>query len=79
MTSFKPVSKENGTTYKISFVGPKGNNTYLEINDGGNITTVDEGVEKITGHKKDELLGTSFYAAPLYDKQRKPRFALLVI
>ena len=72
MTSFKPVSKENGTTYKISFVGPKGNNTYLEINDGGNITTVDEGVEKITGHKKDELLGTSFYAAPLYDKQRKP-------
>ena len=72
MTSFKPVSEENGTTYKISFVGPNGNNTYLEINDGGNIITVDEGVEKITGHKKDELLGTSFYAAPLYDKQRKP-------
>ena len=72
MTSFKPVSKENGTTYKIYFVGPKGNDTYLEINDGGNIISVDGGVEKITGHKRDELLGTSFYAAPLYDKQRKP-------
>ena len=29
-------------------------------------------MESITGFKRDQLLGSSFYAAPLYDRQRDP-------
>ena len=72
MTDFKPTANATGTIYKASFKGPKGNSASFEINDGGNIISVDEGIESIAGFKKDDLLGTSFYSAPLYDRQRDP-------
>jgi 3',5'-cyclic AMP phosphodiesterase CpdA len=72
MTSFKPAQSENGTTYELSFVGPKGNKALAKINDGGNIVIVDDGMQAITGFTKEQLLGSSFYAAPLYDRQRNP-------
>ena len=72
MTGIKAESGESGTTYKLSFVGPDGTSTYLEINDGGNIVVADDAVESITGFTKEQLLGSSFYAAPLYDRQREP-------
>ena len=34
------------------------------MNDGGNIVVVDDGMESITGFKQEQLLGSSFYAAP---------------
>jgi 3',5'-cyclic AMP phosphodiesterase CpdA len=71
-TAFKPEKSDKGTVYKVSFAGPEGNSAYFEFNDGGNIIFVDDGVEIITGFKKSELLGTSFYSAPLYDRQREP-------
>ncbi|OUT98590.1 MAG: hypothetical protein CBB90_13510 [Gammaproteobacteria bacterium TMED30] len=72
MTSFETESSEEGTRYKLSFVGPNGASTNLEMNDGGNIDVVDDAMESITGFKKEALLGSSFYAAPLYDRQRDP-------
>jgi 3',5'-cyclic AMP phosphodiesterase CpdA len=72
MTSFKPTPTDKGVIYKASFTGPKGNNASFEINDGGNIVSVDETIDSITGFDKDDLLGSSFYAAPLYDRQRDP-------
>lgn len=72
MTSFETDSSENGTTYKLSFVGPDGTSTYLEMNDGGNIVAVDDATEFITGFEQEQLLGSSFYAAPLYNRQRNP-------
>ena len=70
--STKPESTENGVTYDFSFVGPKGNETSFKINDGGNIISVDKRMEEIAGYKENELVGTSFYRAPLFDKQRAP-------
>ena len=72
MTAFKPEQTDKGTVYKASFVGPKGNASSFEINDGGNVIFVDEGIEAITGFQKKDLLGKSFYAAPLFDRQREP-------
>ena len=72
MTAFETESNESGTTYKLSFLGPDGTSTNLEMNDGGNIVVVDDGMESITGFKQEQLVGTSFYAAPLYDRQREP-------
>ena len=72
MTSFTPESTDNGIIYKASFVGPKGNSSSFEINDGGNIIVVDDGIESITGFTKNDLIGSSFYAAPLFDRQRDP-------
>ena len=71
-TGFEPEKSDKGTVYKVSFKGPDDNNAYFEFNDGGNIIFVDDGVEAITGFKKKELLGSSFYSAPLYDRQRDP-------
>ena len=70
MTAFKPEPTDKGTVYKASFIGPKGNTSSFEINDGGNIIYVDSSIEAITGFKETDLLGTSFYSAPLYDRQR---------
>ena len=72
MTAFETESNESGTTYKLSFLGPDGTSTNVEMNDGGNIVVVDDGMESITGFKQQQLLGSSFYAAPLYDRQREP-------
>ena len=71
MTSFETESSDAGTIYKVSFRGPSGEITHLETNDGGNIMVVDDAIELITGHKKEELLGSSFYKAPLSDRQRE--------
>ena len=70
MTAFEPEATDKGTVYKASFVGPKGNTSSFEINDGGNIILVDSGIEAITGFKESDLIGTSFYSAPLFDRQR---------
>ena len=70
MTAFEPVPSDKGTTYKVSFTGPEGNSASFEFNDGGNIIFVDDQVESITGFKKSELVGSSFYSKPLYDRQR---------
>ena len=72
MTAFAPKKAAKGTTYQLSFMGPKGVSTNVEINDGGNITSVDDGIESITGHQSEELIGTSFYSAPLSDRQKQP-------
>ena len=64
--------KSDKIVYKASFVGPKGNSSSFEINDGGNIIVVDDGIESITGFTKNDLIGSSFYAAPLFDRQRDP-------
>lgn len=72
MTSFNTNSSENGTIYKLSFAGPDGTSTYVEINNGGNIVSVDDAMESITGFKQEQVLGSSFYASPLYDRQRDP-------
>ena len=72
MTAFNPQSTDKGTVYEASFIGPKGNSSSFKINDGGNIIFVDDGIEAITGFKTSDLLGTSFYSAPLYDRQRDP-------
>ena len=60
MTAFEPEATDKGTFYKASFVGPKGNTSSFEINDGGNIILVDSGIEAITGFKESDLIGTSF-------------------
>ena len=57
MTAFAPKKVEKGTMYQLSFMGPKGVSTNVEINDGGNITSVDDGIESITGHQSEELIG----------------------
>ena len=72
MTAFAPKKAAKGTKYQLSFMGPKGVSTNVEINDGGNITSVDNGIESITGHQIEELIGTSFYSAPLSDRQKQP-------
>ena len=76
MTGIKAESGESGTTYKLSFVGPDGTSTYLEINDGGNIVVADDAVESITGFTKEQLLGSSFYAAPLMTGSASLEFLL---
>ena len=72
MTAFNPESTDKGTIYKASFIGPKGNTSSLEINDGGNIIAVDDGVEAITGFDRNEVMGSSVYTAPLFSRQREP-------
>ena len=71
MTAFAPKKAAKGTNYQLSFMGSRGVNTNVEINDGGNITSIDDGIELITGHQSAELMGTSFYSAPLSDRQKQ--------
>lgn len=70
IASRQQVSGDQGTTYSISATGPKGNKAYIEFNDSGKITLVDEGVTAITGFRKEDLVGTYFYRPPLHDRQR---------
>ena len=72
VTSFKKESRENKTIYAVSYMGPKGKTGYFEINDGGNLVLVDKTMESLTGFDEDELLGSSVYASPLFDRQRQP-------
>lgn len=72
MTSFEPTSASTETTYKLSFTGPDGLTGELEISDGGNIINASDGIKSITGFADADLIGTSFYASPLFDTQRQP-------
>lgn len=72
MTSFDKQASEKGAIYKVAFAGPTGVNTSMEFDDAGIITVVDEKAELVTGFTQDELLGSNFFAAPLYDRQRDP-------
>ena len=72
MTSMDQNKGDQGTLYQVSFLGPSEIVAYMEFNDSGQITFLDNGVETITGFTKSELLGTNFYGAPLFDRQRNP-------
>ena len=64
MTAFETESNESGTTYKLSFLGPDGTSTNLEMNDGGNIVVVDDGMESITGFKQSSCWAPVFMQHP---------------
>ena len=72
MTSMEATSASTRATYKLSFLGPDKQAGELEISDGGNILDADDGIKSITGFTDSDLVGTSFYAAPLFDAQRQP-------
>ena len=69
-TAFAETSTDQGTVYSITVAGPDGTTGDLTLSDGGVITSVSDGVTAISGFTAEELLGTSYYRAPLFDHQR---------
>ena len=72
VTSSDEQKSDKGKIYEVSFVGPEGVKAKIEFNDAGDIRSADAGVESISGFSKDELIGTSFYSAPLKTRPRNP-------
>ena len=72
LTAYEEIPTEAGTTYQISAMDAKGNSGALELNDGGVITAASSGISDMTGFSNDQLLGSSYYRAPLADRQRQP-------
>ena len=72
MTGFEEVETDAGKVYQISLIGPWFTMGSLELNDGGRIIKVDEGVIEISGFTEEVLLGSSIYKPPLQDRQREP-------
>ena len=74
LTAFEEIPTEAGKTYQISAIDAKGNSGALELNDGGVIIAASAGISDMTGFSNDQLLGSSYYRAPLTvaDRQRQP-------
>ena len=60
MTGFEEVDTDAGKIYQISLIGPWFTMGSLELNDGGRIIKVDEGVLEISGFTKKPYLAAVF-------------------
>ena len=60
-----------GNVYKVSFQQKDGNIVNMEISETGVIETADDGLEAVSGFKKEEIVGKNLYKTPLFARQRE--------